>query len=168
MDPVESTVASPPRLMTRRRVLLCAAVLAVLAVPVLYVFGPQVETNLKCPLTGRDRVVIERCGLTFTDKVTPNEVSAWAEPNSIAGVVPGQCGWEFASTVRTEWFSPPLFGCGQTFMIPYRLQQGSISLPGLTKVEALREYQTAIQTAFAAGGSQVAAMQKFLESAEAE
>ncbi len=102
MDLVDTTATSLTRRVKLRRVLWCAGLFIVLAVPLVVVFSPQVETNLKCPLTGRDRVVVEWCWLTFTDKVTPNEVSAWAELNSIAGVVPSQCGWEFASTVTTE------------------------------------------------------------------
>jgi hypothetical protein len=50
-------------------------------------------------------------------------------------------------------------------MIPYQLHQGSIALPGATKEEALRKYQTAVTTACAAGKPLAASMQEFVDSA---
>jgi hypothetical protein len=102
MDPVETTIEQPRRLITRRRFFVAVVLVAVLAIPVAFVFAPHTETNYKCPLTGRDRVVIERLGLTVSDHIASNDVSVWAEANSIAGVVADQCGWETASTVTHE------------------------------------------------------------------
>ncbi|WP_146512502.1 hypothetical protein [Thalassoglobus neptunius] len=99
------------------------------------------EQNYKCALTGTDRTVMIEDGVTVADRVTSNDVSNWASANGIPGLIPGQAGWELASTVTTRGSEPPRFGEGLIYLIPVRLYSGSIAAAGKTRDEALRSYQ---------------------------
>lgn len=154
--------ARVPRL--SRRLFLGWVIASVALVVVLAVRGPRIESYYQCPLTGQGRGVISHAGFTTSDRITTNEVSSWAEVNGISDLVAGQCGWTPISTVTAYWFSPPRFGESMAHMIPRRIHQGSFNLPGKTREETLREYQTAIITAFNAGEPLWRAQQQFVES----
>lgn len=125
----------------------------VLGVSILGLFGPTLETYYRCPLTGQDRIVIARMGLTISDRTYTNSTSSWVGTNGIPGLVAGQCGWTLSGTVTTPWFGAPRFG--ETFLppVPRGLREGWIKIADSTPEEALREYQQRILSAFNANES---------------
>ena len=148
----------------RRCFLIVAAMVSMLLFGLVVLRGPKVEYYYQCQLTGRDRIVISYAGFTTSDRTSTNEVSLWAEANSVTNLIAAQCGWTQISTVTTYWFSPPRFGESMTHMIPRRIHQDPFNLPGKTREETLRAYQTAIVTAFNAGKSIWQVQQQFVES----
>jgi hypothetical protein len=150
---------------TRRRIMFLTMVTTVtIALAGFLSFGPRQEDYSTCPLTGRDRMIVTRLGITISDRVSTNGVSVWAEANSVDGIVVGQCGWTPISTVTTHWFAPQLFGESMQPMIPYSLYRGLIKLPDLTPEEALQKYQQAIMAAFNANKSLWQVHQEFLQA----
>lgn len=153
-----------PKVTYRRRLI---AVMSVAFVGIAgFGFSPKVEHYYQCPLTGRDRIVIARLGVTFSDRVGTNLVSDWAEKNAMTGVVAGQCGWTSISTVTTRLFSSPRFGESMAHMIPHRLHGGTLKLPDLTPEAALRKYQQSIIAAHASNRPLWQVQQEFVEAGD--
>lgn len=139
-----------PAKRTARRRWLITVILVVLVGMAGTASSPKVEHYYQCPLTARDRIVITRLGITLSDRVTTNRVSAWAETSGISDATAGQCGWTPISTVTTRLFSAPRFGESMAPMILHRLHHGALQQSDLKAKAALRDHQQAILAPHAA------------------
>jgi hypothetical protein len=116
--------------------------------------GPLSRTTMEDPLTGRLRHTTEWIGITLYDKIEENDVSAWADANSVAGTYPAQYGWSPVTREYRGWFTGMTIACGG-FGIPGRIYRGEIALAGLAPQQTLQQYQSELAAAYGVHGSTI-------------
>lgn len=108
---------------------------------VAYRYGARSSSMHTDPLTGRVKVTKTWIGFSLDDRIVENEVTRWADQNSIPGIYPGQYGWSHVTSSEKEWFSGTCIGCSGSLDIPGRIFRGEIVIDGLTREEVLQQYQ---------------------------
>jgi hypothetical protein len=124
-------------------------------------WGPKSETSYEDPLTGRRKRESNWLGLALSNQVDEDEVSRWADRNSIPGTYPARYGWTVISRTQRGWFSPSWIACGGGFDIPKRIFHKEIAIDGLTREETLQRYQTELVAAYTEHHSTIAAQRKW-------
>lgn len=132
---------------------------------VAYRYGPASHTDYEDPLTGRTKRESIWLGITLSSKVEVGEVAEWADRNSLSGMYPAKYGWSVSSTSVRWWFTGTLIACGG-YGIPYRISDGQIVVPGLTREETLQKYQAECVTAYEEHGSLMRIQEKWFKLAK--
>lgn len=109
-----------------------------------YFFGAKSETTYEDQMTGRLKHESNWIGLMLYEKIEENEVSKWADNNSLQGLYPAQYGWTAVSSHGRGWFSSTEIACGGGHAIPLWIFMGKIKMDGLTREEVLKRYQTEV------------------------
>jgi hypothetical protein len=141
------------------------AVAWIIPLAVAAVWGPRTRMTYEDPMTGRARHTATWLGMTLYDRVEENEVSKWADVNSVAGTYPARYGWSPVTTEQSDWFTGMSIGCGG-HGIPGRIQRGEIAEKGLTPEQTLRKYQTELAAAFTEHSSTAGVQKNWLETAK--
>src|SRR5688572_18971891 len=105
-----------------------------------WMWGPRSKVDYEDPLTGRTKQTATWLGITLFDRIEENDVSKWADGNSISGSYPAQYGWSPVTSEHSGWFTGSAIACGG-HGIPGRIQRGEIAVEGLTPEATLRKYQ---------------------------
>jgi hypothetical protein len=113
-----------------------------------YCFGPKSTAVYEDPLTGRRMRESIWLDLTLSRQIEENEVSKWADGNSIPEVYPARFGWTAITREERGWFSRRSIACGGGYDIPNRILRGQIAIEGLTPEKTLQKYQTEFIAAF--------------------
>lgn len=100
-------------------------------------------------------------GVALSKEIEENEVSHWADKNSIADVYPARYGWTKITFTQRGWFSRGSIGCGGGFDIPSRIFRGQIAIEGMTREQVLQSYQTEFIAAYNEHGSTIGAQRKW-------
>lgn len=125
--------------------------------------GPRYSSTCMDPLTGRVKHTETWIGLTLYDRIEENEVSKWADRNSIPGIYPGQYGWSHVTSTGREWFSRSWIACAGGLDIPARIYRSDIVIEGLTREETLQRYQTELVAYYREHGSTHGIERKWLQ-----
>ena len=123
--------------------------------------GPRSAATYEDSLTGRYLRESTWLGMTLCHRVEENEVSQWADRNSIEGSYPAQYGWTVVTREERGWFSGSTIACGGGFNIPNQIFNGQIAIEGLTREETLRRYQAELVASFNEHGSIIGAQRKW-------
>lgn len=102
--------------------------------------GPKQSSLEEDPLTGRHRHTVVWLGTVVRERVEEDDVSQWADQNSIGSIYPAQYGWTFVSGERRSWFGPTAAGDGGSG-VPQLIYKGDIEMEGLTREQILQVYQ---------------------------
>jgi hypothetical protein len=113
----------------------------VLPVAIAFISGPRTQSVSEDPLTGRRLQTSTWLGMKLSRQIQENEVSQWADANSISGIYPARFGWSLVTSESKGWFSPTTIACGG-YGIPEQIHRGAIAIDGLTREEVLRKYQS--------------------------
>jgi hypothetical protein len=142
------------RLMARRWPWFLAGFLTawLIALWVVWFFGPRLKVTAVDPLTGRLKYTDTLLGVTLVERVDENDVSKWAEQHSILGIYAGQYGWTQVSGEGREWFSGTMIGCGG-YNVPALIHGRNLTIDGLTPEQTLQKYQTELVAYFREHGS---------------
>jgi hypothetical protein len=124
--------------------------------------GPHSKATYEDPLTGRHMHESIWLGMTTSSHIEENEVSKWADRNSIQGIYPARYGWSVITREARGWFSRSSIACGGGLDIPNQIFRGQIALDGLTREQALQQYQTDLVAAYNEHGSMIGAQRKWL------
>jgi len=125
-------------------------------------FGPKSTTSYEDPLTGRHKQESTWLGFTYYSQIQENDVSRWADKNSIPQVYAGKYGWSHASSTRCGWFTGTTIACGG-HGVPSRIMRGTIRVDGLTQEQALQQYQAELVTAFKEHGSTIGVQRMWVQ-----
>jgi hypothetical protein len=100
-------------------------------------------------------------GVELSKEIEENEVSRWADKNSIPDVYPARYGWTVIASTQRGWFSRGSIGCDGGFDIPSRIFRGQIAIDGLTREQVLQSYQTEFIAAYNEHGSTIGAQREW-------
>jgi hypothetical protein len=104
-------------------------------------------------------------GLTLYSHVEENEVSKWAERNSLPGVYPAQYGWSPVSSHSSRWFDSTKHARGG-YGIPAGIYREALKIEGLVREETLQKYQAELIAAYHEHGSTLGIQKRWRERRE--